>query len=113
MKCVVSFLHDKYKKKNRNCSSSENNILIKSKVKQRTAFTFLMQFAPIEMFWLMGNESNQTFRGVIFNRLLERSDITEGAEEEYNFVLFVSDGSNFDEEPHWHPCNTSIFFLIP
>lgn len=59
----------------------------------------------------MGNVSNQTFRRVIFNRLLECSDITEGAKKKYNFVLFISDGSNFDEEPHWHPCNISNFLI--
>lgn len=52
-----------------------------------------------------------TFGRLIFDWLLEGSDVTEGAKEQDNLVLLVPDRGNLYEEPNRHPCVEEICHL--
>lgn len=49
------------------------------------------------------NQLTQTFRGVVFNRLLKGCDVAERAKEEDHLLLFISNRGNLHEKPNWCP----------
>lgn len=44
-----------------------------------------------------------TFRGIVFDGLLESRDVAEGAEKQDHLLLLVSNGSDLHEKPDGRP----------
>lgn len=45
-----------------------------------------------------------TFSCFIFNRLFEKCDVSEGAEKQHHFVIFISDRGHLHVKPYWCSC---------
>lgn len=45
-----------------------------------------------------------TFCRFVFNGLLEKRDVSEGAEEKHHLVIFIFNGCDLHVQPYWGPC---------